>query len=1073
MLLCCPGQQAVFSDCLQQCVLVDSSHLRRSQQQWIIQYEGMFLLVRLSVPCSSPLPHCSSLHIQKNDFQMNGNLYRRNPDGSTWANRYVSLSTDTGTMKFYVEKGGYVLISLSMLYSVFLTLIVHRKRTLKGQVNIKQGRLEVLEQETIGRAFAFAIINESLGAVEDANISLAAPDADLFEQWKTNVELCFTIGGVRRRKSMMGSEMMLDASASMMDIPVPAPEPVVAPEPEPAAPAATAVPADVHSLFPSVVEEEPAVPAPVAHTPALPLAPALVPAASVPPTESRKSPSTFLFPEVMPLDTQDDTWLQPGFGNVTEEEGPTAPQTVHTPSAVTFSDTPTEETRTSTMDAFRRSSLRKSFKVPTFKNILAPKEVVDEPEPVPEPVPVPVPEVVHVEEHTVASTEKRFKAYNPADLKLTVRPTEMVRMGYLYKLDTTSKDIGEDSWISQYVSLSIATGILEYHAEIAGRRILRGKMDVNDSSIKTVDYVYYGRLFVFKLTRNGGTAPEDSLIFAAEEMESLSYWLVSFNDCRTHKDEKEAAAREAATALASPIQLPEVDEDGNVRLVEDRGSYTPFARLSVSVDQGSPGGGLRTGERPAALRDAAYGPLTEPHGRQRASTLPAESAEEIDKKAMVIHYHRPSFEFPSPNPHKKPSFHISDAGISAGDLDISPRALSSALSTMSLMEAVTEINETNLDDLFKVEGGLSRVNTMHKEVDNDTKVVDRIAFKVKSVHYSAERLARRIRIWYCSSGFALTSEQEIEIFVNSLRSSDDEVLKSFAEERFDQIKDWATLLELLCKYEQKVILERQQAEGEDGFVAPKSIHITALATLPERSSTVSECVLDEHFDLEAISKQFSKDLKLSELALISRLPRVLCSKDHVWGQGLRQLNEDLTFAEDLVLYQEDVIKQMWDDQNLLKVTLGQKDDVINQLYSQLSEQAEVVNSQHLSADYAFSPLFASSLSNKQAANNNPRELQAIADREFNIADRDGDGRLTREEWRGWIADKHNLLSEHNHVKAVLMSEIRNLRKALNPNAEQTYQELAKSEEARRKQEEELVRLHIEHDTMKVIALNCC
>ncbi|RYG93499.1 hypothetical protein EON65_58820, partial [archaeon] len=90
-----------------------------------------------------------------------------------------------------------------------------RKRTLKGQVNIRLGRLEDVDQATAGRAFAFSIINETLGTSEDANIVLAAPDQTQYDQWMENVGLCFTIGLTRRRKSLMASdfaELTKDAS---------------------------------------------------------------------------------------------------------------------------------------------------------------------------------------------------------------------------------------------------------------------------------------------------------------------------------------------------------------------------------------------------------------------------------------------------------------------------------------------------------------------------------------------------------------------------------------------------------------------------------------------------------------------------------------------------------------------------------------------------------------------------------------------------------------------------------------------------------------------------------------------
>jgi hypothetical protein len=80
---------------------------------------------------------------------------------------------------------------------------------------------------------------------------------------------------------------------------------------------------------------------------------------------------------------------------------------------------------------------------------------------------------------------------------------------------------------------------------------------------------------------------------------------------------------------------------------------------------------------------------------------------------------------------------------------------------------------------------------------------------------------------------------------------------------------------------------------------------------------------------------------------------------------------------------------------------------------------------------------------------------------------DGDGRISREEWRNWILDKHNLIQEHNQIKNSLMSEIKNLRKALTPTTEQAFQEIKKLEDLKKQQEEELVHVHIENDRLQV------
>eukprot|EP00981_Chlorochromonas_danica_P011163 scaffold3779_cov254-Ochromonas_danica.AAC.23 len=1155
---------------------------------------------------------------------MNGHLHRRNPDGVTWANRYVSLSTDTGSMKFYAEKSG--------------------KRTMKGQVNIKQGRLELLDQETAGRAFAFAIINESLGNSEDACLTLAATDAQALEEWKNNIEICFTIGTTRRRKSMLAeAEAMAELAAAaaaaaaaaeaeaeaarvaeaeaeaarvaeteaeaarvaeaeaeaarvaQAEAEAQAEAARVAKASAAASSAAGAQPSNppqarsgisessslLQSMFQSAHEENPYPKLSVqslsnshnVDTPASiisqastshsspPKAPPSQAVESAPLTSAGppqpvqtsttslplKSPLAMTFPSV----NDDESIKSMSEATITEkpfdENDHNQRFTIESPQeeiqsvlSVSFADDPLEEDQEGNrgiMEAFRKSSIRKSFKVPTFKNILSPKGGGSSPLPTEEAA-METNDTVKEDnpQPVVTEVKKRFKTFDPSTLKIAVRPTGLVRMGYLYKLDTASKDVGEESWINQYITLSIATGMLECYAELAGRRILRGKINVNECNIKTIDYVYYGRLFVFKISprrKENGPSNAVSMIFAAEEMDSFSYWLISCNDCKLYQEEQLALARqkEEEEALAKSkallaAQLEEEELEHIVRSAEHRASYTPFHSRQLSVitdgdfiDEAS----VKSGEQPGVIRNSMNGPLTEPFRRSRSSSAPPDFAlpttangggvgdDGEDTVNMPHHHHhhggKPSFEFPSTNIPKKTSFHCNDPAASAGDLEVDMKHnLKMMTSTSSAVDGiVTEVNDSNIDDILKED--ITMQNLKH-EMEKENKLAEKIELKVKKILYPTDRLARRVRIWYSSSGFALTNDTEIEQFVSTLQGSEDEILRRFAEEKFSEIKDWATLLELLRSYESKVIAEQaQQAQsqssqrsesgGEGVTPSPlllpplpektevSSITLIAEASLAERPDRKSECRFDENLHVEAISSQIAKDLKMSEIALQSRLPKVFCGENHIWGQGLKMINEDLTFAEDLLLYQEDIIKQMWQDFNSLKAVLEQKDEVINQLYKQITELQEMLNSRNLAPEYAFSPMFSSSIAFNRAvagspsspgggasspfprALHSPQELQAIADREFNIADRDGDGALTREEWRRWIMDKHNLLSEHNHVKAVLMSEIRNLRKALTPNTEEVYEDLKKAEEARNAQEEEIVKLHIERDNLKV------
>ncbi len=57
-------------------------------------------------------------------------------------------------------------------------------------------------------------------------------------------------------------------------------------------------------------------------------------------------------------------------------------------------------------------------------------------------------------------------------MKISVRPTEPVRTGNLYKLDSAhaqeAANMGQDVWLPQYISMDITTGIMFVYTEING-----------------------------------------------------------------------------------------------------------------------------------------------------------------------------------------------------------------------------------------------------------------------------------------------------------------------------------------------------------------------------------------------------------------------------------------------------------------------------------------------------------------------------------------------------------------------------------------------------------------------------
>mmetsp|Transcript_10696 Transcript_10696/g.16209 ORF Transcript_10696/g.16209 Transcript_10696/m.16209 type:complete len:1036 (-) Transcript_10696:74-3181(-) len=117
--------------------------------------------------------------------------------------------------------------------------------------------------------------------------------------------------------------------------------------------------------------------------------------------------------------------------------------------------------------------------------------------------------------------------------------------------------------------------------------------------------------------------------------------------------------------------------------------------------------------------------------------------------------------------------------------------------------------------------------------------------------------------------------------------------------------------------------------------------------------------------------------------------------DDVSEQVMGCLMDDLILAEDYMLYEEEVVESRSD-------AMG-----------------------------------AGGVQNKSKSHSN-------ADDEFSGADRDGDGVVSRAEWRRWMAEREELIIRSNKEKADLIKETTNLRRALNPITAQTYAELRRS-----------------------------
>lgn len=550
--------------------------------------------------------------------------------------------------------------------------------------------------------------------------------------------------------------------------------------------------------------------------------------------------------------------------------------------------------------------------------------------------------------------KKEKVKYNPKELPIENRPSGHVREGYLYKLDGDSFDVGEDSWIKQFVSLDITVGTLCHFAEINGRKILRGRFSVLTSETDLIDEMHYGQQHSFKIFPKpvhseevGGASRNASgtATFAADDRETLHYWLISFDDCfeylkeKTQRDIEEAAKaeearlkaeKEAAEKAAADEEVAKKKEE--VRQLKKKHSFVlekaheleDILRSSRSAD------------------DAHSGP-----------SLPVETAKSMDLKDLLVKHskelHHVSIEEVEKAHQVSPGHPIEGAVSSIHKAEESHPAPSTSLTPAALpvkpaepipkpsrgkFNAVANLLQMNLNKIFNKDSESTATDVVASETidrydepaipttstapvpphslpphdlppaletskfDKDSTAGDhsapipserdpvpvpvpipaaahvpvpvpsshpserehehvplvekpsplplsseprpyaedassesaapeavpplslpvppppsvvslnevdvyipQIRFAVKKVKYPAERLARRIKIWYCSSGFSLSTEQEIEQFVNELQLTGDNTLQSFSQEKFDNILDWAHLLEVLRKYE--------------------------------------------------------------------------------------------------------------------------------------------------------------------------------------------------------------------------------------------------------------------------------
>jgi hypothetical protein len=112
------------------------------------------------------------------------------------------------------------------------------------------------------------------------------------------------------------------------------------------------------------------------------------------------------------------------------------------------------------------------------------------------------------------------------------------------------------------------------------------------------------------------------------------------------------------------------------------------------------------------------------------------------------------------------------------------------------------------------------------------------------------------------------------------------------------------------------------------------------------------------------------------------------------------------------------------------------------------------------------PLSLVSLASKKGSSSrNDEQKSGDVEAEFKSADSDGDGIISKDEWRRWNMEKQKLMRDANADRERLMSENRRLRSALNPDSIATIEKERQRAEALHELEAQKIKLNAEKSTL--------
>jgi hypothetical protein len=462
------------------------------------------------------------------------------------------------------------------------------------------------------------------------------------------------------------------------------------------------------------------------------------------------------------------------------------------------------------------------------------------------------------------------------------------------------------------------------------------------------------------------------MYFAAADEETLNYWLISFYDALKHSEELKAQQQ----------QLLSVSTDApSITSTADSSSMLPSTVIpdkKASLLPSSPAAdGSRDGTSPSSsgpppsvvLKDDSkkgdrkdIGGNDAERGKTRVSTT-------VDARSALMNMLNKRNMVDSDATVVNSNSNSSSSGVS-DKIDGDGQRSSEPLNTTITMDVLTsnDRNSSNTSDIQSLP--IQHTSTAPPvppppspipavKVNPRDALLSKLKLSLNKVSYPAKKLARRIKVWYSSSGFSLTSDDEIQIFIQELRKSGDPVLISFAEEKFNGISDWANLLDLLRKYEQRVVVDdpkrvvmKEVVHAEDKIVfdvkatlpnsnsvalqsssssssssSTKTITTTTTSSSSDTTAiqsnnnnndnsssssgnscvvepsykSTSKIILKDDFEFGRLVSTIASDFGLSDVAVEKQLPDMLCGPGRVLHVGLNMLKDELTFAEDLIL----------------------------------------------------------------------------------------------------------------------------------------------------------------------------